>query len=151
MKPKSRLYIAYGSNLNLEQMAHRCPTAEVVGTAVLRNWKLWFRGGNGGAVATVKRERGREVPVLVWRIQPQDERALDRYEGWPHLYRKETLRLTVNGRRVYAMIYIMNEARYPYGAPSLGYLITIREGYESAGFDNDILTKAVRDSKEAAE
>ena len=40
---KSRFYIAYGSNLNLQQMKHRCPTAEVVGTAVLRNWKLWFR------------------------------------------------------------------------------------------------------------
>ena len=36
---KSRFYIAYGSNLNLQQMKHRCPTAEVVGTAVLRNWK----------------------------------------------------------------------------------------------------------------
>ena len=29
---KSKLYIAYGSNLNLEQMKRRCPTAEVVGT-----------------------------------------------------------------------------------------------------------------------
>ena len=151
MKPKSKFYIAYGSNLNLEQMAHRCPTAEVVGAATLRGWRLWFRGGNGGAVATVERERGCEVPVLVWRIQPQDERALDRYEGWPHLYRKETLRITMNGRRVYAMVYIMNEARYPYGTPSLGYLDTIREGYESAGFDSGILAKAVSDSKEAAE
>ena len=151
MKPKDRLYIAYGSNLNLEQMAHRCPTAEVVGTATLRGWRLWFRGGNGGAVATVERERGCEVPVLIWRIQPQDERALDRYEGWPHLYHKETLRLTVNGRRVYAMVYIMNEAGHPYGTPSLGYLNTIREGYKSAGFDDNILAKAVSDSKEAAE
>ena len=150
MKPNSRLYIAYGSNLNLEQMAHRCPTAEVVGAATLRGWRLWFRGGNGSAVVTVERERGCEVPVLVWRIQPQDERALDRYEGWPHLYRKETLRITMNGRRVYAMVYIMNEARYPYGTPSLGYLDTIREGYESAGFDSGILAKAVSDSKEAA-
>lgn len=40
---KDRLYIAYGSNLNLEQMKHRCPTAEVVGAAELRNWRLWFR------------------------------------------------------------------------------------------------------------
>ena len=28
MKGKQRLYIAYGSNLNLEQMAFRCPTAK---------------------------------------------------------------------------------------------------------------------------
>ena len=57
----------------------------------------------------------------------------------------------MNGRRVYAMVYIMNEAGHPYGTPSLGYLNTIREGYKSAGFDGNILAKAVSDSKEAAE
>ena len=88
MSSKERLYIAYGSNLNLDQMKHRCPTAEIVGTAELKNWRLWFRGGGHSAVATIERERGFKVPVLVWRIQPQDELALDRYEGWPHLYRK---------------------------------------------------------------
>lgn len=64
MNTKDRLYIAYGSNLNLEQMKHRCPTAEVVGTAELKNWRLWFRGGNHSAVATIERERGFTVPVL---------------------------------------------------------------------------------------
>ena len=28
-----KLYIAYGSNLNLSQMKHRCPTARVIGTS----------------------------------------------------------------------------------------------------------------------
>ena len=121
MNGKERLYIAYGSNLNLEQMAHRCPTAEAVGTAVLRNWQLRFRGGGHGAVATIERSKGSRVPVLIWRLQPQDELVLDHYEGFPFLYRKETLRLTVNGRRVYAMVYIMNEANHPYGMPSVWY------------------------------
>ncbi len=31
MKSNGKLYVAYGSNLNLEQMRHRCHTAEVVG------------------------------------------------------------------------------------------------------------------------
>lgn len=31
MNRKPRLYVAYGSNLNLTQMAFRCPTAKVVG------------------------------------------------------------------------------------------------------------------------
>ena len=43
---KERLYIAYGSNLNLRQMAHGCPTAEVVGKSLLRGWRLMFRGGS---------------------------------------------------------------------------------------------------------
>ena len=117
MNTKCRLYIAYGSNLNLEQMKRRCPTAEVVGTAELKNWRLRFRGGSHSAVATIEREQGFTVPVLIWRIQPEDEVALNRYEGFPFLYRKETLRLTVNGKRVRAMVYIMNETGHPYGAP----------------------------------
>ena len=34
-----RLYFAYGSNINLDQMAHRCPNAQVVGPVVLENYK----------------------------------------------------------------------------------------------------------------
>ena len=109
IKPRRRLYIAYGSNLNLRQMSYRCPTAKVVGTAVLRNWRLLFCG-----VATIERYKGGEVPVLVWDIQPKDERALDIYEGYPQLYRKETVRVTLNGKQVKAMIYIMNKCKYWY-------------------------------------
>ena len=144
-KTKRRLYIAYGSNLNLEQMSQRCPTARAVGTSVLKDWRLLFRGQHTGAVATVERFRGGSVPVLVWQLQPQDEAALDHYEGWPHLYRKETLRIRLNGETVEAMIYIMNEIR-PYGLPSLYYFSTIRDGYVSAGFDIGILRKAAIDS-----
>lgn len=32
-----KYYLAYGSNLNLEHMAHRCPNAKVVGTTILEN------------------------------------------------------------------------------------------------------------------
>jgi hypothetical protein len=147
---KRRLYIAYGSNLNFEQMAQRCPTAQVVGTSVMKDWRLLFRGELRGAVATVERFRGSFVPILVWRLQPQDEATLDRYEGWPHLYRKETLRIRLNGKTVEAMIYIMNEIR-PYGLPSPYYFSTIREGYISSGFDIGILRKAALDSLTAAE
>ena len=34
-----RLYFAYGSNINLEQMAVRCPAAQVVGPAVLEGYE----------------------------------------------------------------------------------------------------------------
>lgn len=148
---KERLYIAYGSNLNLEQMQRRCPTAEVVGTTTLRNWRLWFRGSSHSAVATIERGQGFHVPVLVWRLQPQDELALDRYEGWPTLYRKDRLRLTLNGQRVYAMVYLMNRLGRPYGAPSAYYLHTICQGYRSAGFDLSVLRQAVQDSEKGAQ
>lgn len=139
---KDRLYIAYGSNLNLMQMERRCPTAEVIGKTALKGWRLRFRGGRLSAVATVEKANGYKVPVLIWKLQPEDEHALDRYEGWPHLYRKEMLRVAVNGKRVYAMIYIMNEHSRPYSAPSKHYFNTIMKGYKTAGFDTAPLTEA---------
>lgn len=147
---EERLYIAYGSNLNLEQMKRRCPTAEVVGETILNGWQLWFRGGNNGAVATIERKRGSKTPAVIWRLQPKDEQALDQYEGFPFLYRKERLRITLNGRRVYAMVYVMNKAGHPYGLPSSSYLNMIHEGYESAGFDSDVLHDAVCRSRRQA-
>lgn len=142
---RDRFYIAYGSNLNIGQMARRCPTAEIVGKTFLRNWRLMFRGKNT-AVATVEKHDGSQVPVLIWRLQPGDERSLDMYEGYPHLYRKELLRITVNRRRMSAMIYIMNVAHHPYDTPSQSYFETIRQGYESSGFDTGVLRQAVLDS-----
>ena len=142
---KTRLYIAYGSNLNLPQMAFRCPTAEVVGAGEVKGYEMLFRGGRRGAVATIEPLEGSSVPVLLWKIRSQDELALDRYEGYPNFYRKEMMEVEVNGKPVGAMVYIMNDGR-EFGAPSDFYLHTIAEGYETAGFDTDFLDQAVEKS-----
>ena len=139
------LYIAYGSNLNLEQMAHRCPTAKAVGKSKLIGYELLFRGGNAGAVATVEKLKGASAPVLVWQLETSDEAALDRYEGFPSFYRKETVKVRLGKDWTDVMVYIMNEGR-PLGAPSRYYLEIIKQGYESAGFDTDILNMAVKQS-----
>jgi len=143
----NKLYIAYGSNLNLEQMANRCPTAKVVGPSKIKDYRLLFRGAHAGAVATIEPLKGDIVPVLVWEITPADEAALDRYEGWPFLYRKGMLKVRLNGKSVQAMVYVMNEGR-PLGQPSCYYYSTILDGYKSVDFDVEILRKAVADSYE---
>lgn len=142
---KNRFYIAYGSNLNMEQMARRCPTAKAVKATYLHNYRLMFRG-KGTAVATIEKHKGCKVPILIWKIQPSDEYNLDIYEGYPHLYRKETLKVTVEGKRVRVMVYIMNESLYSYDVPSRSYFDTIRQGYKDSGFDAKILRQAVLDS-----
>ena len=81
-----RRYIAYGSNLNRGQMALRCPDAKVVGTGEIKDYELLFRGNRNGAVATVEPKKGESVPVLIWEIEPEDERNLDIYEGYPSIY-----------------------------------------------------------------
>lgn len=144
---KNKLYLAYGSNLNVEQMKHRCPTAKVVGSTDVLGHRLVFRGAREGAVATIEPCKGKSVQTLVWEITPTDEKALDRYEGWPHLYRKETIKVKLDGTTVQTMVYIMNEGR-PLNQPSGYYYSVILDGYKSAGFDAEKLKKAVADSFE---
>lgn len=87
---EDKLYFAYGSNINLDQMAYRCPAAQVVGPVVLEGYELLFRGNaSGNGVATIKPKEGQQVHGLLWRITPGCERSLDLYEGYPHLTPKE--------------------------------------------------------------
>lgn len=136
----NKLYVAYGSNLNLNQMGKRCPDAKVVGIGLLKDYQLTFR-----RVATIEKEEGAETPVGVWEITPSDERALDIYEGYPHLYRKETVKVELADKTVEAMVYIMNE-----GEPALpydGYFNTIAQGYEDVGLDPKYLEDALEDTR----
>ena len=136
-------YLAYGSNLSVEQMAIRCPNAKIVGVAVLKGWKLVFRYH-----ATIEPCAGRSVPVLVWEISTRDEKRLDLYEGFPEYYFKRNMGVEMPGlngkkpRKVKAMVYIMSEGP-ELQAPSEAYYDIIAEGYERFGFDRGILEAAL--------
>lgn len=142
-KSNKKLYVAYGSNLHLEQMAYRCPDAKVFGTGVLKNYSLTFWGNaRGNGVATVLPEAGADVPVALWEISAADEKNLDRYEGFPYLYRKENIDvLMADGSIVTGMVYLMNHGQPTY--PSDYYYNVIASGYKSFGFDTDFLEAAV--------
>ena len=145
-KSNKKLYVAYGSNLHLGQMARRCPDAKVYGSGVLKNYELTFWGNWGrNGVATVLPKSGTDVPVGIWEISAADELNLDIYEGWPRLYRKEDIEVTMSdGSVVTAMIYIMNEYNMRETYPSDTYFNTIATGYQSFGFDLNFL-EAARD------
>lgn len=133
----SKLYIAYGSNMNLEQMAYRCPTVKVKGADSIIGWNLVFRGNKGNAYATIEPAENKEVPVIIWEIELSDEKALDRYEGYPRFYRKENIKAVLEGEEVEAMVYIMNGN--PIEKPSQRYYGIIRQGYIDNGIDVGIL------------
>ena len=113
------LYFAYGSNLNVGQMAKRCPAAKPLGQMLLPDWKLVFRG-----VADCVREPGAKCYGGLWRITDECQRALDVYEGVQSgLYRKEYWR----GLKELVLIYCMNSTGiFP---PSEDYLRAIEQGY----------------------
>ena len=131
-----RLYLAYGSNINLEQMAKRCPNSKVIGTAMIPDYELEFRG-----VATIVPKKGAEVPVLMWEIDQQDELNLNSYEGFPRLYRKEIFEMEVNGKMREGMAYLMNYKGI--APPTSQYYNGIKKGYEDNGMDTKYLHDAL--------
>lgn len=147
---KQKIYAAYGSNLNIEQMAVRCPDANLFGKAMLHGYEMVFRGGARHAVATIEPREGASVPIMLWSISSRDEQALDRYEGFPSFYGKEMMSFDMDGRPVEAMVYVMTPGHIP-GMPSHGYYETIRQGYEDCGLDHAALTSALCRTQELME
>lgn len=134
-----RLYIAYGSNINLEQMAHRCPNSKIVSKEMLKGYELEFRG-----VATIVPNDKSEVPILIWEIDGRDEHSLDRYEGFPNLYRKELFEIEVDGEKKDCMAYLMNKGQI--SPPTSYYYNVINQGYEANGMDTSYLRAALERS-----
>ncbi|MCD7826371.1 MAG: gamma-glutamylcyclotransferase [Clostridiaceae bacterium] len=137
-----KLYIAYGSNLNLRQMAARCPSAKIYATGVLNNWELVYRGNKTNSHATIIKKQGCTVPVLVWEISPKDEYYLDIYEGYPSYYYKKNIMVYTDNGKKKGMVYIMDSSRRP-GRPSANYVETIRQGYIDNGLKLDVLAKSL--------
>lgn len=151
---KEKLYLAYGSNLNIVQMIIRCPDAKFYGTAEIKDYELLFKGSKTGAYLTIERRKGSNVPVGVWAVTERDISALDRYEGFPAFYYKKEFRQQIWGKGGEDLgvhdcfAYIMREDRR-IGIPSSVYINTCREGYKDFGFDINILMDAVKRSEEA--
>lgn len=124
-----KYYLAYGSNLNKGQMKYRCPDAVPVDTALLLNYHLVFRRG----YLTIEPELGATVPVAIWKISDEDEKRLDRYEGFPRFYFKRTFQIETDSGQKECMAYIMVDG-HPIQAPEDSYFYTVRRGYTDFGF-----------------
>ena len=134
------LYVAYGSNMNLEQMAYRCPNSKVVGNGKLCGWKLVFNVH----ADIIKSNKNDIVPVVVWNIADEDWRMLDRYEGYPSYYVKEVVDVVLdNGETEEAIVYVMAENRKGIYPPASSYFNCIFKGYIDNGIDTDYLFDAL--------
>ncbi len=117
-------------------MADRCPNANFLGSSMLKDWKLIFK-----SVATIEKELGKEVPVGIFQITDECEKALDVYEDYPKLYDKIEIDIIVEDRQVIAMTYVM-VAKYGIAPPSRKYFNVISEGYEDCDLNSTFLLEA---------
>ena len=139
---KTTLYAAYGSNLNTEQMAYRCPTAKPIAKSWLHDHRLVFKGRPRGAHATVIPEKDQAVPLVIWEISKRDEADLDRYEGVAGgYYTKEYMEVEVDGELKEVLIYIMTPQHF--GTPAYRYFQTIQQGYEEFNLPTETLSDAL--------
>lgn len=139
------VYVAYGSNLCMDQMKLRCPNAKPLSRGVLEGYRLTFHGRNRiYGVADVVPDPGRSVPVGLWTITRRDLESLDRYEGWPRLYLRDWVPVRLeDGSTVHGLIYVMTgEHRVP-AIPHPEYLGTIVDGYRDFGLDLRELYRAL--------
>lgn len=134
------LYVAYGSNLNLDQMRYRCPDAKVVGSGMLHGWKLTFKYH-----ADIIPDEHSSVPVVVFDVSEDDIRSLDMYEGYPRYYITKLVDVELDkeneeyGKYVSAFAYIMTDGNDTLERPDVWYFKAIREGYEDNGLDTEYL------------
>ena len=138
------LYVAYGSNMNLNQMDYRCPNSYVIGNGKLKGWKFVF---NIHADVIKTNNENDFVPVVVWNIADDDWHKLDMYEGYPSYYVKETVNVILdNGKIEKAIVYVMANNRKGICPPTQSYFDGICEGYIENGIDVEYLYEALNHS-----
>ena len=142
-----KLYIAYGSNTNHELMASRCPDAEFIAKTTIKNYRLEFHGNENNSYLTIVPVENSEIETAVWAISETDESALDAYDGFPTLYSKEMLKITINGIPKQALVYIMNDGAKK-ALPCESYFNCVLDGYIDCGIDTEQLFNAMFDAKQ---
>ena len=94
-----------------------------------------FKGLGVYSYATIEPYEGEYVPVAVWSISARDEARLDRYEGYPTHYTKQTISVSLSdGGVVNAMVYVMSPKAVS-GVPTQNYFDCILYGYNNFGLD----------------
>lgn len=135
------LYFAFGSNLDADRMHIHCPSARLITTARLADYRLAFtleskRNWHGG-VADVRPSAGDEVWGALWLIAAGESRALDEQEGVfrdPPAYRRIAVELeTAGGDRVRCRSYQVVTPDATGFAPSPAYKQTVLRGARALG------------------
>ena len=139
-------YMAYGSNMNLEQMERRCPSARISNPAwiELKDYRLVFK-----SFADIIPAKGMSVPVALWDIIRGNEDTLDRYESFdpknPNdgFYKKLYWGSKEEPKAHKFMAYVMTERFNFISPPSENYFMAVLQGYEDFGIDPAPLYEAL--------
>ena len=131
------LYFAYGSNLHLFQMKRRCKDSVFLKKIKLEDFKLTFRSKY--RAADIEPKKNSIVPGALFEISKSDEKKLDVYEDFPHLYSKHYF--YYYGKKV--MTYTMVN-KSPFRYPTERYLNIVKCGYKDCNLEINYLISALK-------
>ena len=141
------LYLAYASNLDARQMQVRCPSARILGPAILPHYRLSFCGYSqrwDGGSATAIYDRKSSIQGILYELTPEGLFTLDLYEGVPWIYsRRKKYVVDTSGARVEANVYVLRD-REP-NRPSPDYVKMIGVAYRKFNFDMRGLKAAMKE------
>jgi len=138
-----KIYIAYGANTNRRAMSSRCPNAKPIGFGFIEGQR--FKFNNVADIVPHEGDKYLNAPAVAWEITQHCERALDRFEGFPSLYRKIDVVFRQHGsnKEYQGFAYKMNYTGFH--TPNTTYVHGIRTGLK--GFANesywDIVDKSI--------
>jgi hypothetical protein len=129
------LYFAYGSNMDRDAMASRCPRSRAIGLGKLPRHRFLI---TADGYASILRDPRRTVLGVLWDLALSDIPALDRYESLQTgLYAKITQPIVTAGGAKRALVYVGRSAVK--GTPKPGYLEAVLEAARSWGLPPDYL------------
>ena len=132
------LYFAYGSNLNHFQMKRRCKDSKFIKKIKLKDFRLTFRSKY--RAADIESKKKSIVPGALFEISKIDEKKLDVYEDYPHLYKKYYFNYYGKKVMTYTMV---KKTKFSY--PTEKYLNVIKGGYKDCDIDKKYLIRALKE------
>ncbi len=126
-------YFAYGSNMDAEQMARRCPQSIFQKKVTLLRYEFFI---NNRGFASIRKKKDSQVWGIIYTITDSDEASLDRYEGYPEIYGKLDL------PELKALCYV--DSTKDNGLPRDGYLEKIIQASKLHGFPKEYIAELRR-------
>ena len=154
---ESELYFGYGSNLDSDDWVSWCedrgidPSGMVeVGAAFLLGHEMKFHyysnGRKGGAADVVDIGTESEVPGVLFTLNDEAWKAMDRKEGHPNYYERKLVTVRTTNGEINAITYTVVEGKIRplYVPPTDEYVALIRSGLERRNLPTTALEKALQ-------
>ena len=120
-------YFAYGTNLNRKIFLNKFKSAKLLQKYTLNNYKVVFR--TKYIIPDLQREINSKVQGLIYQIDKNIEKKLDKYEEYPRLYSKKYFKY----KKKKIMFYYMKKKTLTF-KPRGYYFKIMKDGYRQNNF-----------------